>query len=94
MTDNRPLLPRVLIVWEDTYCIKLHLLLKRCVRHLQGPTVEINKDSSNSNSKFDAYIQKSWPKAHRLGLLRSGPIDTLICIADADCASVCCSSSG
>ena len=90
MTTARPRRPRALLVWEDTYCNKLHLLLKRCYAHLGETVVEIYKDSSNGNSKFDNYIQRSWPIAHRKGLLRSGPIDYVVCVADADRATSCC----
>jgi hypothetical protein len=92
MTDCRPCLPRVATLWEDTYCDKLDLLLKRCMKRLQGPPVAIEPFPAHGNSKFDGYVLKNWPNARRLGLTRSGPIDFLICIADADRATACCDS--
>ncbi len=84
--------PTLLVVWEDRYCDELHRLLKRSVRYIRSVNLPMNKESVEGNGKFKNYLKTTWPIVRKTGFLRSSPIDYLICVADADRASKCCTS--
>jgi hypothetical protein len=85
---------RVLICWEDEYCDKLDVCLRRARHALAGPEDAaplLMKVSAKGHGGFLPYIRKGWPIARHKGIPKSGgPIDYLVCIADADRAPDCC----
>lgn len=85
---------RILILWEDKYCQKLDLCLRRILHSLpnaSGQPIEITRFGVQGNGGFEPFVRTTWHTAAGKGILKSnGPIDELICIADADrAASVC-----
>jgi hypothetical protein len=83
---------KVLVCWEDRFHDKLDLCLRRALRRTTLPGPELFFDDARGNGGFEPYIQRDWPKLVHKGLLKSGgPIDYLICVADADRATDCCS---
>ncbi|MFO0758349.1 MAG: hypothetical protein U0359_17790 [Byssovorax sp.] len=82
---------RVLVVWEDSQHDKLDLCLRRAIRHLGLPPPALYFTDCRGNGGFIPYLKKDWLKACRVGLIKSnGPIDHLVCVADADRAHECC----
>ncbi len=85
---------RVLVLWEDKFYQKLDVCLRRTLRSLPNTgtnTLEITPFGVQGNGGFDPFLRNDWPIAARKGFLRShGPIEQLICIADADCATSVC----
>jgi len=84
---------KVVICWEDSLHQKLDLCLKRALRLRapQGPFPELSFIDSRGNGGFEPYVRSDWPTARLKGLPKShGPIDYLLCIADADRANECC----
>jgi hypothetical protein len=83
---------KVLVCWEDRFHEKLDLCLRRALRRSARPGPELFFDDARGNGGFEPYVRRDWPKLVQKGLLKSGgPIDYLICVADADRASTCCS---
>lgn len=83
---------RILVCWEDEYHAKLDLCLKRAL-HVVGdkPSSALFFAGVRGNGGFEPYVRRDWPKAARVGLPKSGgPIDYLVCVADADRAQDCC----
>lgn len=86
---------RILVLWEDKFYQKLDVCLRRILRSLPTPTtqpLEITPFGVQGNGGFEPFLRQEWPIAATKGFLRShGPIEHLICIADADRASEVCS---
>lgn len=81
---------KVLVVWEDHFHAKLDVCLRRALRQLGLASPELYFDGCDGNTKFHPYLVRDWPKLARSGLPKSGgPIDYLLCVADADCAHDC-----
>lgn len=88
---------RILVVWEDRFHDKLDLCMKRMLRHLGLAPPALFFDRVLGYGGFEPYVKESWPEAAHRGLVRpgnrsGGPIDQLICIADADRAHECCAA--
>lgn len=84
---------KVAVCWEDSLHKKLDLCLRRALRQRlpQGPSPQLFFIDSRGNGGFDPYVRSDWPKARIKGFPKShGPLDYLLCIADADKASECC----
>ena len=81
---------RVLVLWEDKYFDEWDKLLKRAVRHLDGRPIVIEKDTARCNTGYAEYLKLTWPTARGVGLPRSGPVDYLLCVADADGTRAIC----
>lgn len=82
---------RVLVCWEDQFHAKLDLCLRRALRRGASVGPELFFDGLRGNGNFPVFIERDWPKAAQRGLPKSaGPIDHLICVADADRATQCC----
>jgi len=84
---------RIVVCWEDLYHEKLDRCLRRARRHLvpAGPSVELYSEGVRGYGGFEPYVRVDWPKLVTKGLLKSnGPIDYLVCVADADRATECC----
>ncbi len=83
---------RVLVCWEDEYHAKLDLCLKRALHTVgDGSSPALFFAGVRGNGGFEPYVRRDWPKAVRVGLPKSGgPIDYLVCVADADRAQDCC----
>jgi hypothetical protein len=82
---------RVVVVWEDRYSAKLDLCVRRALRHLGLTTPALFFDKVLGYGGFGSYVVRSWPVAVRHGFPKSGgPIDHLVCVADADRAHECC----
>ncbi|MDI1449662.1 hypothetical protein [Polyangium sp. 6x1] len=85
---------RILVLWEDKFFQKLDTCLRRALRTTREAGTsgaEITAFGVNGRGGFDPFIRADWPIAARRGFLRSsGPIDHLVCIADADKATTCC----
>jgi len=83
---------RALVCWEDRFHEKLDVCLRRTLRHLGLTSPALFFDDCRGNGSFVPYIERDWPKMVHRGLVKSGgPIDYLICVADADRAQDCCS---
>lgn len=87
---------KILVVWEDRFSTKLDLCLKRALRHLGLSSPALFFDKVLGYGGFGSYVAESWPEAVRHGLALAanksgGPIDHLVCVADADRAHECCS---
>lgn len=86
---------RILVLWEDKSYRMADRCLRRTLRSLldagtQPP--ELFHDTVHGNGGFEPLLKRDWPIAMQKGLSnRSGPIEQLICIADADRASSICS---
>jgi hypothetical protein len=81
---------RVLVVWEDLFHEQLDRCLRRALRHLGLPSPDLYFDTCRGNTRFPPYLERDWPKAAHHGLPKSrGPIDYLVCVADADRAQDC-----
>lgn len=85
---------KVLVCWEDRYHAAMDLCLRRALRHGSAGAafdVELFFDDVRGNGGFEPYVRRDWPKLVRHGLPKSnGPVDYLVCIADADRATTCC----
>lgn len=85
---------RVLICWEDAYFDGLARCLRRARRaRAQDGAVDpaLHSVSVLGNGGFAPYLRRTWPVARVRGIPRSGgPMDYVICIADADRAADCC----
>lgn len=83
---------RVLVCWEDEYHAKLDLCLKRALRTVgDRSSPALFFAGVRGNGSFEPYVRRDWPKAAKVGLPKSGgPIDYLVCVADADRAPDCC----
>jgi hypothetical protein len=88
---------KVVVCWEDSLHKKLDICLKRALRLRapQGPFPELSFIDSRGNGGFEPYVRSDWPTARLKGVPKShGPIDYLLCIADADRADECCPAIG
>jgi hypothetical protein len=82
---------RVLVVWEDLHHDKLDLCLKRAIRHLGIASPQLSFVNCRGNGGFAPYLAQNWLRLSRSGLVKSGgPIDHVVCVADADRAHECC----
>ncbi|MCC6558938.1 MAG: hypothetical protein IT372_38920 [Polyangiaceae bacterium] len=82
---------KVLVLWEDAYHGALDRCVRRALQHLGGGAVELYFDDVRGNGGFAPYLASDWPIAATRGLPKSrGPIDHLLCVADADRAHQCC----
>ncbi|MDC0743315.1 hypothetical protein [Polyangium mundeleinium] len=86
---------RILVCWEDQHNAKLDQCLRRALRHTLGDTgastPELHRHGVRGHGGFAPFIRDQWPSAAKQGSPGSrGPIDYLVCIADADKATTCC----
>lgn len=86
---------KVLVLWEDAYHGALDRCVRRALQHMGGaPEIELYFDHVRGNGGFAPYLANDWPIAAVRGLPKSrGPIDHLVCVADADFAHDCCAVS-
>ncbi len=81
------LMTKILVLWEDAYHGALDRCVRRAIQHLGGglTPLELYFDDVRGNGGFTPYVQQDWPIAASRGLAKSrGPIDHLLCVADAD----------
>lgn len=82
---------KVLVCWEDRFHEELDRCLRRALRQGAIPSLDLYFDDARGNGGFVPYLQRDWPKLTTKGLPKSGgPIDFLLCVADADRATDCC----
>jgi len=82
---------KILILWEDEHHQMLDRCLRRALQRLGAPWLELFPVGVRGNGGFEPFVSRDWPKAVQKGLPKSnGPIEFLVCIADADRAHQCC----
>lgn len=83
-----------MVYWEDRFHDKLDLCLRRAIRSNTAPAhaeLQLFFDDVRGNGAFGRAVRTDWPKLVGKGLPKSaGPIDYLVCVADADKATDCC----
>lgn len=81
---------KVLVCWEDRWHGKLDVCVRRALRHLGLSSPELFFDDCRGNGGFVPFVEGDWPRLAQRGLAKSrGPIDFLVCVADADRAHEC-----
>jgi hypothetical protein len=86
---------QIVVCWEDEYHDKLDRGLRRALRRRapEGPSVALFPDGVRGYGNFEPYVRSDWRNARLEGIAKSrGPIDYLICVADADRATECCAT--
>ncbi len=87
----------ILLCWEDEYYQNLERALKRVKNRVPVTDYSIERriysDTAKGYGGFKQFVNIDWAIARKKGILNPrsrGPIDKLVCIADADRAYECC----